>query len=170
MYERLKGLFNFSHPLIIMPDSSTPSPVPIQDHVESEVVHIQQGGAQHVEATTVTVEQGAIQQARADRITVENGGVGTANAQHIEITNGGVGLAQADHLSLQEAQAFVVAGKQVEATDVQSVFFLAKEVHGDVEAVITAQAAALGGLVFASVLTLFGFVLFLFGSKRLLKR
>ncbi len=152
--------------MMIMSDSSTPSPVPLRDRVETDVVHIQQGGAQHVEATTVTVEQGAIQQARAERITVESGGVGTAYAKQIAITNGGVGLAHANHLSLEASQAIAVAGKQVEASDVQSIFFIAKEVHGHVDAVITARAAALGGLAFASVLAFLSFALFLFKGKR----
>ena len=135
----------------------------VHEHVEADVVHIEQGGAQSVRAKTVTVTQGGIQAVEAERVEIHQGGAAQVQAQEVSVQEGGIGFAQTDQARLSNSQAGVILGRQVHSENSQTFLLAAQQVDGTVKTVLDIRSSiALG----AALGIVFGLFSLLIGLRR----
>ncbi|BAJ63593.1 hypothetical protein [Anaerolinea thermophila] len=156
----------------------------VEKRVIGDRVIIRQGVVQSLEANEVTIRQGATLISKATNISVSNSSVAISHSQEasfsssksgITIVNGNANFDQSGakvllvngNASLDQSGNILLAAKEVQGTNINTVFFFGKNVHGNVQTAFGAKESILFGLIagFVSGTFLVLYKLF-FGKKQ----
>ena len=94
----------------------------------------------------VSVKNSAVRVVTGSEIEVEQSAVRELRGDAVEVEQSALALANADRLSVESSSAFVLVGRDVQATNVNTMFLLSPRVRGTVRTVFDARAAFAFGL------------------------
>jgi hypothetical protein len=122
----------------------------------ADQVDVRQGGIARVTATDVAVSQGGIAFARADRVSVELGGIGLAIAGDARVSQAMARTVVARDLYFEQGLIGTAVTARATFVRTSGVFLLvAKNVEGDVKAVLDWRGALALGAVVGLILAVF---------------
>lgn len=155
----------------------------VEKRVIGDRVMIRQGIVQSLEANELTIRQGATLFSKATNISASNSGVVISYSQEatisssksgITIVNGNASLDQSGvkvllvkgNANLDQSGSILLAAKEVQGTNINTVFFFGKNVHGDVQTSFGARESILFGMITGLVSGIFLVLYKLFFGKK----
>jgi len=125
------------------------------NHVEAHRVDIQQGGIGRANAHDIAVSQGGIGFARGDQVSVEFGGVGLALGGEVRVSQGFVQTSIARDVRIEQGGAQAVLANRVAfARSSGALIVVARNVEGEVRALLDWRGAIAFGAAFGAVVGL----------------
>jgi len=126
------------------------------ESVEAEEVHLRQSAAQTIDADTVDMTWSAAQVVEAETVNMDQSAVLSIRAESANLGQGAsAGVIMGQEVSLENSAAVAVIGQhQVNASGVRTVLLIAREVSGDVRALLDPRGALFFGLGIGGVLGL----------------
>ena len=120
-------------------------------------LELHMSAAAALRASLVDAHEAALGAVQANEVWMTNSAVGIIQADNVDL-NGGSGVVLAGAVNLNNANAGVVAGRDVRAQRIQTAVLLAGRVNGDVYTSLdtrqTLLAGLIGGLVVGTLLSL----------------
>ncbi len=138
------------------------------EDVAAEAVNITQGGAQSITADNLSIRQGGVVQARTEHLEMMGGGIVLAQTQTADLTAAQAGaiisegdvtmelsgsqllLARGD-VTMDQSGAVTMIARNVRAENSGTVFLLANEVEGTVNAAFGPRESVIFGAVAGAV-------------------
>lgn len=155
----------------------------MEKRVIGDHVMIKQGAVQSLEANDVVLRQGGIVISKAISLSTQNSGILFSQAQqanfsssapNFSIINGNASLDQSGakvlivngNAFLDQSGSLLLAAKEVQGENINTVFFLGKNVNGNIHTAFGSKETILFGIITGAVLGIFLFISKLFLGKK----
>ena len=114
--------------------------------ITADELELHMSAAADVRASMVDAHEAALGAVQANEVWMTNSASGIIQAENVDV-NGGSGVVLAENVNLGNANAGVIAGRQVQAQRIQTVILLGGRVEGDVHTSLDTRQTILAGLI-----------------------
>lgn len=113
--------------------------------IDADRVEMRNSAAQSVDADAIEMHNSAAQVVEADTLRMVNSAAAFARTETLAAEQSNLGLLRAADATIADSSVFALAADHIQAANLRAVWLVARQVEGDVKAVLTpASALALG--------------------------
>lgn len=134
--------------------------------IQADKVEMRSSTAQTIDADVVDMHSSSAQTIQADTVRMQQCNTARAQVQSLAAEQSVLGSVRASEATLADSSVFALIGDRVQAANVRSVWVIARQVEGDVKALIDPRGALALGVGLGSAIGLFSIIVSLMRRSR----